>query len=73
MQQQQQQQQPQQHSTWPEAATDLFDLLTGRHAEVTYQLDDLEISVPMESGLESDHALWKLNGTIKVRSREDGS
>ncbi|MEH6576131.1 MAG: hypothetical protein V7731_03540 [Amphritea sp.] len=67
-----QQQQQQHHATaWPEAATDLFDLLTGRHAEVTYQLDDLEISIPMETGSEADHALWKLNGTIKVRARED--
>lgn len=70
--QQQHQHQPQHpHHSWPEAATDLFDLLTGRHAEVTYQLDDLEISVPMETGSEADHAHWKINGTIKVRARED--
>lgn len=71
--QQQPQQQHQHHSTWPEAATDLFDLLTGRHAEVTYQINDLEIAVPMETGMEADHALWKLNGTIKVRAREETS
>ncbi len=59
------------HSTWPEAAADLFDLLTGRKAEVTYQLENLEIYVPIESGSETEHAVWKLNGTIKVRARED--
>lgn len=64
------QQQPH-HQTWPEAANDLFGLLTGRHAEVTYQLDDLEVYVPIESGMETEHALWKLNGTIKVRARDD--
>lgn len=59
------------HSTWPGAAADLFDLLTGRKAEVTYQLENLEIYVPLESGSETEHAVWKLNGTIKVRARED--
>ncbi len=59
------------HLTWPQAATDLFDLLTGRKAEVTYQFDNLEIHVPLEAGAETEHALWKLNGAIKVRARED--
>jgi len=59
------------HSTWPEAAADLFDLLTGRKAEITYQLDNLEVYVPLESGSETEHAVWKLNGSIKVSARED--
>jgi len=61
----------QHQSTWPEAAADLFDLLTGRKAEITYQLENLEVYVPLESGMEADHAVWKLNGTVKVRARED--
>jgi hypothetical protein len=59
------------HLTWPQAAVDLFDLLTGRKAEVTYQFDNLEIHVPAETGPDTDHAIWKLNGAIKVRARED--
>ena len=38
------------HLTWPEAAVDLFDLLVGRKAEVTYQFDNLEVHVPLEPG-----------------------
>ncbi len=59
------------HLTWPEAAADLFDLLTGRKAEVTYQFENLEVHVPIEPGSETEHAIWKLNGAIKVRARED--
>ncbi len=59
------------HLTWPEAAADLFDLLTGRKAEVTYQFENLEIHVPIETGPATEHAIWKLNGAIKVRARED--
>ena len=60
------------HLTWPEAAADLFDLLTGRKAEVTYQFENLEVHVPIATGSESEHAIWKLNGAIKVRARENG-
>lgn len=60
-----------QHSTWPEAATQLFDLLTGRKAEVTYQFDNLEVYVPVESGADTEQAVWKLNGAIKVHAREN--
>lgn len=58
-------------TTWPDFAIVLFDLLTGRKAEVTYQFDNLEIFVPLGSGLNPEHALWKLNGAIKVRAREE--
>jgi hypothetical protein len=61
------------HLTWPEAAADLFDLLTGRKAEVTYQFENLEVHVPIETGPATEHAIWKLNGAIKVRAREDNS
>ena len=57
--------------TWPDFAIVLFDLLTGRKAEVTYQFDNLEIFVPIASGPNSEHAVWKLNGALKVRARED--
>jgi hypothetical protein len=60
------------HLTWPEAAAELFDLLTGRKAEVTYQFENLEVHVPIEAGSETEYAIWKLNGAIKVRARENG-
>ncbi len=58
-------------SSWPDFAIVLFDLLTGRKAEITYEFDNLEISVPIESGSNPHYAVWKINGAVKVRARED--
>ncbi len=58
-------------STWPDFAIILFDLLTGRKAEITYDFDNLEIHVPLASGANADYAVWKLNGALKVRGREE--
>ena len=62
--------QPEQ-TTWPDFAIVLYDLLTGRKAEITYDFDNLEIHVPLASGADTEYAIWKLNGALKVRARED--
>ena len=58
-------------TTWPDFAIVLYDLLTGRKAEITYEFDNLEIHVPIASGPDPEYAVWKLNGAIKVRAREE--
>ena len=58
-------------TTWPDFAIVLYDLLTGRKAEITYEFANLEISVPLASGAETEYAIWKLNGALKVRAREE--
>ena len=58
-------------TTWPEFAIVLYDLLTGRKAEITYEFVNLELHVPLASGPTPDYAVWKVNGTLKVRARED--
>ena len=58
-------------STWPEFAIVLFDLLTGRKAELTWEFDDLRIYVPISAGADPEYAVWKVNGAIKLRARED--
>ncbi len=60
-----------QHLTWPQAAADFFDVLTGRKTEVTYTFDSLEIHVPVESGAQTEHAIWKLNGAVRIHAREE--
>jgi hypothetical protein len=56
--------------TWPELAAQLYDKLTGRGAEITYEFDNLEIFVP-DSHVESPtFAKWKVNGTLKIRTRD---
>lgn len=55
--------------TWPELAIGLYDKLTGRNAEITYEMDNLEVWVPSGTGSD-EHAKWKLNGTVRIRTRD---
>jgi hypothetical protein len=56
--------------TWPDLAISLYDRLTGRNAEITYQFDDMEVDVPSKAGDDPEHAHWRLNGSVTVRTRE---
>jgi len=57
-------------TTWPDLAISLYDRLTGRNAEITYQFDDLEIDVPSGTGEDTEHAHWRVDGTVRVTTRE---
>lgn len=55
---------------WPTLAVSLYDKLTARNAEITYEAENMEVWVPSGVGEEADHAKWKLNGTLKIRTRD---
>jgi len=56
--------------TWPELAIGLYDKLTGRGAEITYDFEDFELSVPSKVGDGAEYADWKMNGKLKIRTSE---
>jgi hypothetical protein len=58
--------------TWPDLAIGLYDKLTGRGAEITYEMQNLEISVPGSASPNAEHAIWRVSGTVKIRTK-DGS
>jgi hypothetical protein len=58
-------------ATWPDFAIVLFDLLSGRKAEVTWEFQHLELHVPITTGTNAEYAVWKVNGVLKVRAREE--
>lgn len=58
--------------SWPDLAIGLYDRLTGRNAEITYDFDNLHVKIPSGVGPEADHAEWVLNGTLRIRT-QDGS
>ena len=58
--------------TWPELAMELFDKLTGRQAEVTYEFENLEVYVPAHHAEDAALARWKVNGILKIRTRATG-
>jgi hypothetical protein len=65
---------PGEHTTnWPDLAIGLYDRLTGRNAEITYELQDVHIKVPSGTGPDAEHAEWVLCGTLKIRTRNTGS
>ncbi len=56
--------------TWPELAAQLYDKLTGRGAEITYEFENLEVFVPDAHVESPTFAKWKVNGTLKIRTRD---
>ncbi|MEM6392969.1 MAG: hypothetical protein AAF797_09375 [Planctomycetota bacterium] len=61
---------PEGTTTWPELAIGLYDKLTGRNAEITYDFQDMQIDVPSAASGDAAHATWKLNGVLKVRTTD---
>ena len=59
--------------TWPELAIGLYDKLTGRGAEITYDFDNFELHVPSKAGDGAEHAVWRMNGKLKIRTSDEAS
>jgi len=61
------------HTTnWPDLAMGLYERLTGRNAEIAYELADMHVKVPSGTGPQAEHAEWILNGALKIRTRDLG-
>lgn len=57
-------------TTWPELAISLYDRLTGRGAEISYEFEDMEVEVPSKAGPDAEHAHWRVDGTLRITTRE---
>ncbi len=57
-------------TTWPDLAIGLYDRLTGRGAEIVYEFEDMGVDVPSGTGPDAEHAHWRLDGTVRVTTRE---
>lgn len=57
-------------ASWPDFAVGLYDKLTGRGAEITYEFDDFNLYIPAKAGEESEHFHWKMEGTINIRTQD---
>ena len=58
-------------NNWPELAIGLYDKLTGRGAEITYEFDNFEVFVPSSTNDDADAAKWKMNGTLRIRTADN--
>ena len=62
---------PKETKTWPELAIGLYDKLTGRNAEITYEFDNFDLYVPSKAGEGEELAHWKMNGKLRIRTTDD--
>ena len=60
-------------TTWPQLAEGLYGFLTGRGATIEYQFDNMEVSVPRDTGPNAPGALWRLSGTVRVSTNESAA
>ncbi|WP_242928319.1 hypothetical protein [Pontibacter vulgaris] len=56
---------------WPELAAALYDKLTGKNAEITYEFENLELDVPSSTASDAPQAKWKLNGKVRIRTQNN--
>jgi hypothetical protein len=65
---------PPEHTTnWPDLAIGLYERLTGRNAEISYEFVDMHVKVPSGTGAQAVHAEWVFSGTLKIRTRDLGN
>ena len=57
-------------TNWPDLAIGLYDRLTGRGAEITYDFDNMQIKVPSGTGETAQTAKWVLSGSLKIRTQD---
>jgi uncharacterized glyoxalase superfamily protein PhnB len=61
-----------QTTNWPDLAIALYERLTGAHAQIVYEFEDMHIKVPSGTGAKAEHAEWVLSGTMKIRTSDQG-
>ena len=57
-------------TNWPDLAIGLYDRLTGRGTAINYELRDMMVEVPRDTGPNSPRATWRLNGTLRITTEE---
>ncbi|MDB4637559.1 MAG: hypothetical protein P8M30_10585 [Planctomycetaceae bacterium] len=55
--------------SWPDLAIGLYDRLNERNAEIVYDFEDLEVNIPSAAKDSATHAPWKINGKMKITTR----
>lgn len=60
-------------ASWPDFAIGLYDKLTGRGAQITYEFDNFNLFIPTRAGeIEGEHQFnWKMSGTIHIRTTDE--
>ena len=55
--------------TWSELVTELYEALSEQKADTTYHFEDRKVEIPSGTGPKAEHAIWKLDGKLRVRTK----
>ncbi len=55
---------------WTDLGREMWSFLTGRQAEINYRFIDMAVEVPRDTGPDAARAVWKLDGTLQVTTRD---
>jgi len=64
---------PAHQSSFADVAKEWWSYLTDRGAAVNYEFVDMTVEVPRETGADSERAVWKLNGSLRITTTEQPS
>jgi hypothetical protein len=58
------------NTSFTDLGRDMWSYLTGKEATIDYTFVDMTVEVPRSTGPDSEHATWKLNGTLRITTTD---
>ena len=58
-----------QTQAWSELVTELYEALSEQKADTTNHFEDRKVEVPSGTGPEAEHAIWKLDGKLRISTK----
>ena len=58
---------------WTDLGREMWSFLTGRQAAINYRFIDMSVEVPRDTGADAPRATWRLNGTLQVTTKDNGT
>lgn len=59
-------------TTFVDLGMALYERLTGRGAAINYEFKNMTVEVPRDTGANAPRATWKLDGTLRITTDEQG-
>lgn len=59
-------------TTFVDLGMALYERLTGRGAAINYEFKNMTVEVPRDTGADAPRATWKLDGTLRITTDEQG-
>ena len=60
-------------TSFADLGKEMWSYLTGKGAVVEYSFDNMLVEVPKTTGPDSPRAIWKLDGTLRIKTTDKDS